>query len=213
MLHLILNPRHPDPVVIGQAAALIADGGVVAYPTDTLYGLAADPCQPRAVERLRAVKARPAERAIPLIAADLGSVGQAGTLTPLASRLAAGLWPGPLTLLIPASPRLAEGIASAAGTVGVRVPASDVARALARAAGGLITATSANRSSEPATGEPGELLELANWGLDAILDAGPSPGGGPSTIVDASEALPRLVRAGAMPWSHVLEFLERGAGG
>jgi L-threonylcarbamoyladenylate synthase len=212
MLHLIVNPHHPDPGVIRQAAVLVADGGVVAYPTDTLYGLAADPRLPRAIERLRVVKARPAERAIPLIAADLASVAQAGTLTPLGSRLA-GLWPGPLTLLIPASPRLAEGIASAAGTVGVRVPASDVARALARAAGGLITATSANRSSEPATREPGELLHLANWGLDVLLDAGPSPGGEPSTIVDASEAAPRLVRAGAMPWSRVLEFLERGAGG
>jgi L-threonylcarbamoyladenylate synthase len=184
----------------------------VAYPTDTLYGLAADPALPRAIDRLRAIKARPAERAIPLIAADLASVAQAGTLTPLASRLA-GLWPGPLTLLIPASPRLAAGTASAAGTVGVRVPDSEVARALARAAGGLITATSANRSSEPPTREPGKLLHLATWGLEALLDAGPSPGGEPSTIVDASEATPRLVRSGAMPWSRVLKFLGRGAGG
>jgi L-threonylcarbamoyladenylate synthase len=213
MLHLTVDPRHPDPRALARAADIIVCGGVVAYPTDTLYGLAADPRLPSAIDRLRAVKARPAERAIPLIAADLDAVALAGHLTPLAERLAARFWPGPLTLLIPAARDLADGVAGDGGRVGVRVPASEVARALAAAAGGLITATSANRSGEPPTCEPRDLAGLEPWGLDALVDAGPSGGGAPSTIVDASETEPRLVRAGAVPWDRVLEFLERDAGG
>ena len=213
MLHLTVDPSRPDPRALVRAAAIIERGGVVAYPTDTLYGLAADPRQPSAIDRLRAVKARPAERAIPLIAADVADVTFAGALTPLAGRLAHAFWPGPLTLLLPAAAGLAEGVTSGTGTVGVRVPASEVARALARAAGGLITSTSANRSDEPATCEPRDLVRLAQWGLDALVDAGASPGGQPSTIVDATGAQPRLVRPGAVPWDRVLEFLERSAAG
>jgi L-threonylcarbamoyladenylate synthase len=209
MIRVFVDPRHPDPVAIARAGAIIRGGGIVAYSTDTLYGLAADPRDSRAVARLFTVKDRPPERAIPLIASDEGAAVQAGPLTARDRMLARYFWPGPLTLLVRADGRLAPPVHSDSGLVGVRVPDSVVARALAVAAGGLITATSANRSGAAATADPADLQPLADRGLDALLDAGPAPGGLPSTIVDVSADPPRLVRAGAVPWERVLEFLDR----
>jgi L-threonylcarbamoyladenylate synthase len=208
MKRLIVDPRRPDPAAMTEAAAVIRDGGIVAYPTDTLYGLAADPRDPRAVARLFAVKGRAAERAIPLIACDERAAVQAGPLTGRTRALAHHFWPGPLTLLVRADARLASAVHSESRLVGVRVPDSVVARALALAAGGLITATSANRSGAEATADPDVLQPLAASGLDLLLDAGPAPGGPPSTIVDVTAEPPLLVRPGAVAWERVLEFLE-----
>lgn len=208
MIRVQVDPRQPDPARIAEAAAVIRDGGIVAYPTDTLYGLAADPRDRRAVARLFALKGRSAERAIPLIAVDDRTAAQAGRLTPRVHALARRFWPGPLTLLVRADARLAPAVQSETRLVGVRVPDSVVARALARAAGGLITATSANRSGAAATAFPTDLHDLADRGLDLLLDAGPSPGGPPSTIIDVTAEPPLLVRPGAVPWERVLEFLE-----
>jgi L-threonylcarbamoyladenylate synthase len=208
MIRLLVDPREPDPARIADAAATIRGGGIVAYPTDTLYGLAADPRNPRAIVRLFRVKDRPADRAIPLIAADHAAAAQAGRLTPRMRTLARHFWPGPLTLLVRADARLAPAVHSERRLVGVRVPDSVVARALARAAGGLITATSANRSGAAPTALPNELQELEGSGLDLLLDAGPAPGGSPSTIVDITAEPPLLVRPGAVPWERVLEFLD-----
>jgi L-threonylcarbamoyladenylate synthase len=207
MKRLIVDPRRPDPTAIAEAAAVVRDGRIVAYPTDTLYGLAADPRDSRAVARLFALKGRAAERAIPLIACDEHAAARAGWLTGRARALARHFWPGPLTLLVKADARLAPTVHSESRLVGVRVPDSAVARALALAAGGLITATSANRSGAGATADPDALQALAAHGLDLLLDAGPAPGGPPSTIVDVTAEPPLLVRPGAVAWERVLEFL------
>jgi L-threonylcarbamoyladenylate synthase len=209
MKRLIVDPRRPDPTAIAEAAGVIRDGGIVAYPTDTLYGLAADPRDLRAVARLFAVKGRAGDRAIPLIACDELAAAHAGRLTGRTRALARHFWPGPLTLLVRADARLAPAVHSESRLVGVRVPDSVVARALARAAGGLITATSANRSGAGATADPELLQPLAASGLDLLLDAGPAPGGPPSTIVDVTAEPPLLVRPGAVAWERVLEFLDR----
>ena len=209
MIRLPVDPRHPNPARIAEAAAIIREGGIVAYPTDTLYGLAADPRNPRAVARLFAIKVRPADRAIPLIACDEAAAGQAGRFPPRTRKLARHFWPGPLTLLVRADARLVQAVHSERRLVGVRVPDSVVARALAQAAGGLITATSANRSGSPATADPDEAQRrLGDSGLDLLLDAGPAPGGAPSTIVDVTAEPPLLDRPGAVPWERVLEFLD-----
>jgi L-threonylcarbamoyladenylate synthase len=208
MIRLLVDPREPDAAQIARAAAIIRDGGIVAYPTDTLYGLAADPRDARAVARLFIVKNRPPERAILLIAADEAAAAQAGRFTPRARTLARHFWPGPLTLLVRADARLAPAVHSERRLVGVRVPDSVVARALARAAGGLITATSANLSGMAPTADPNALPPLAGSGLDLLLDAGPVPGGPASTIVDVTAEPPLLVRPGAVPWERVLEFLD-----
>ena len=187
---------------------MIREGGIVAFPTDTLYGLATDPRNPRAVSRLFAAKGRAADRAIALIANDGLAAAHAGRLTARTRALASHFWPGPLTLLVRADARLAPAVHSESRLVGVRVPDSVVARALALAAGGLITATSANRSGAEATADPDALQPLAASGLDLLLDAGPAPGGPPSTIVDVTAEPPLLIRPGAVPWERVLEFLD-----
>jgi len=177
-------------------------------PTDTLYGLAADPFCAAAVTRVFAAKGRAAERALPLVAADTAQIAtHLGRLTPVAARLAARFWPGALTMLVPAPAALARDVASAAGSVGVRVPAHDIARAIAAAAGRPITSTSANISGQPATDDPDEVERTLGDRLDLLIDAGRTPGGLPSTIVDMTAAEPRLVRAGAIPWEEIDAWL------
>jgi L-threonylcarbamoyladenylate synthase len=190
------------------AVEALRSGGVVAFPTETFYGLAVDPRSARAVARIVELKQRLPDRPLPLIAADVDQVrAHAGVMTPLAERLAAGAWPGPLTLIIPASRDLFEGAHLSAGTIGVRVPADSIARALAAAFGHPITSTSANLSGQPPASAADDVLATFGDGVDVLIDAGPTPGGPPSTIVDATGDRPILVRDGAMAWERVLDFL------
>jgi len=205
-LVLQVDPRDPDPAVIRQAAEMIRDGLVVAYPTDTLYGLAVDPRNAAGVLRLFALKGRAETSPLTLIAADLAQVRVAGEMTTIAERLATRWWPGPLTILLAARAIVAAETLAGGRTVGIRVPNDRVAVALARDAGFCITATSANRSGAMAASTPAAVV-AALPDLDALLDAGPAPGGPPSTIVDASPRVPTLVRAGVVPWDRVLRSL------
>ena len=190
-----VDPGSPQRDAIQEAAKWILSGGVVALPTDTLYGLAADPFSPAAVARVFQVKGRAAERALPLIAADTQQVTtQLGPLSASAARLAERFWPGPLTLLVAAPRELAREVAGGTGRVGVRVPANDVARAICRAAGRPLTATSANRSGEPATADPDRVERTLGDRIDLLIDTGPARGGAASTIVDVTGAEPASTR-------------------
>jgi L-threonylcarbamoyladenylate synthase len=207
MMHLRVDPATPAPDAIDLAAGAILRGDLVVVPTDTFYGLAADPHNPRAVERLFELKGRPASQPMPLIASDLEQVERhSGPLGGLAARLAAAFWPGPLTLLVRAWPLLVPAVHGESGAVGVRVPDSAVARAVARAAGFPLIATSANVSGEPATADPRAIAPAVTSGVAVFLDAGRTPGGLPSTIVDVRGDGLVLVRAGVVPWSRVLEL-------
>jgi L-threonylcarbamoyladenylate synthase len=187
---------------------VLRGGGVVAYATDTLYGLAVDPRSPAAVARLFAVKARQPGHAIPLIAADPDQAEQAATFDPVARRLAAAFWPGPLSLVLDARPGLDEAVLAGDRSIAIRVPGSTVARGLAAAFGGCITATSANLSGRPSATEPDEVSPELAGRIDLLLDTGPAPGGAPSTIVDTREGSLRLVRAGAVAWDRVLRSIK-----
>jgi L-threonylcarbamoyladenylate synthase len=202
-----VDPLTPDPSVIREAAQMIRDGLIVAYPTDTLYGLAADPRNGAAVTRLYDLKGRPETSALTLIAADLAHVRLVAEMTRTAERLAERWWPGPLTIVLRAKAALARETLAGGVTVGVRVPDHAVAVALARAAGFCITATSANRSGASAPRAP-EAVAAALPDVDAILDAGPAPGGAPSTIVNAAGLDVTLVRAGAIAWDRVIKSLQ-----
>jgi L-threonylcarbamoyladenylate synthase len=203
---LRVDARSPEPAVIAEAARMIRDGLIVAYPTDTLYGLAVDPRNPAAVQRLFALKGRPETSAFTLIAADLIQARLAARLTPPAEALARQWWPGPLTIVVLADASVTPAALAGGRTVGVRVPHHTVAVDLARATGFCITATSANRSGESAPASPDEVL-TALPGVDAILDAGAAPGGAPSTIVGVLDRDVTLIRAGAVPWERVLRSL------
>lgn len=197
----------PDPAVLRRAADALRSGHIVAYPTDTLYGLAVDPRNASAVEQLFAMKGRAAGQALPLIAGTTGQVGRVARMTLIAARLARIYWPGPLTLVMPAVERFAPGVAADDGTVAIRIPAHGVARGLAEVFGSPITATSANRSGAAATNDPSAVIAALGDDLQMLLDAGETTGGPPSTIVDASGASARLVREGAIAWERVLESL------
>jgi L-threonylcarbamoyladenylate synthase len=205
MRRLVVRPVEPLEPQLAEAVAVIRRGGVVAFPTDTLYGLAADPGSAEAIDRVLALKERAAAQTVALVAADLAQVERICVLTMMARHAAAQFWPGPLTIMVRAKPGLAPATIGPDGLVGVRVPDHDVALALARACGHALTATSANRSGHQATADPDEVA-AALPDLDLLVDAGKAPGGPPSTLVDLSGDVPRLVRAGAIPWDRVLEF-------
>jgi L-threonylcarbamoyladenylate synthase len=208
-LLLAINGAAPDPDVVRRAADIIRGGGIVAIPTDTLYALAVDARDSCAVARLFEIKRRAASIALPIVTGDLAQArAQAGRVTPLGERLAARFWPGPLALVIDAHREIATGVRAPDGSVAVRVPAHAAARALALAAGVPLTATSANRSGERPAADVRAVLAALGDDVDAVVDAGPAPGGTPSTIVDARGEGPRLVRAGAIAWAAVLESLQ-----
>jgi L-threonylcarbamoyladenylate synthase len=193
---------------IAAAVDVLRRGGIVAYPTDTLYGLAVDPRRDDAVDRLFAAKDRPASLAVPLIAADAAQAFAWGDFPEDARRLADAFWPGPLSLVVPAADGLSRRVMAADGTVAIRVPAHGIGRALAAGLGCPITATSANLSGQPATAEPADVAASIGDRIDLLLDGGPSPGGPPSTIVACGPGGVRLVRAGAVAWERVLRSLE-----
>ena len=208
MIVLAVDPHAPSPALMIQAAGILAAGGLIAFPTDTVYGLAADPRQEEAVERLYEAKGRDPGMAIPLIAGSLEQALAAAHMGGPEQRLAMAFWPGPLSLVVPASPAIVATMRGPGGTVALRVPDHAVARALALALGFPITATSANLSGDPPAASAGSLTPALVARLDAIVDAGAAPGGPPSTIVELTPDGPRLVRAGAIAWERVLTFLE-----
>lgn len=134
---------------IAGAAAALRRGEVIAYPTETFYGLGALAADGAAVERLLRAKSRPDGKPLPLLGADLAQLEAVARFSPLALRLAAAFWPGPLTLVLPARPGLHPALTGGGGTVGLRVTSGEVAAALARAAGGALVATSANPAGQP----------------------------------------------------------------
>lgn len=196
----------PDDLVV--AVRWLATGGVVAYPTDTFYGLAVDPRSASAVQALFDLKGRDARIAVPLLAVSLAQVEAVfGALDAASHRLAEAFWPGPLSLVLDAPPAIATGVHGGLGSVAVRVPAHPIARALAEAIHFPITATSANRSGEPAASTPAALGALGGDDRVLVIDGGTTRGGQPSTIVDARRTPATLVRDGAIAWSRVLESL------
>jgi len=192
---------------VRSAAEVLRRGGIVAYPTETFYGLGALARDGAAVDRVARAKGRPDGKPLPLLAADRTQVDEVAEVGSAGARLAAAFWPGPLTLVLPARPGLAPAIAGGTGTVGVRVPGSEVARALAGAAGGAIVSTSANLAGEPPPVRVEDLSAALRARLDLVLDAGPAPGGLPSTVVAIEGGAVRLVRAGAVSFEDVMAAL------
>ena len=177
-----------------RAAEVLRAGGLVIFPTDTVYGLGALPSIPRAVQRIYEVKGRPDEKAIVWLVDSIDAARAWCHVDARAEALAQRFWPGALTLVLR---RLATP-AGSLGTLGVRVPAHPAALAILHAVGGPVATTSANRSGEPAARTAGEAeARLAQW-VDLIIDGGPAPGGIESTVVDLSTDPATLLRAGAI---------------
>jgi L-threonylcarbamoyladenylate synthase len=188
----------PDEAGVSEAARLLAEGRLVAFPTETVYGLGADATDPRAVARLFAAKGRPSFN--PLIAhvADVQAARRAGKLSAAAEGLAAQFWPGPLTLVVPARDVVCELARAGLATVALRVPKHPVAQALLAASGKPIAAPSANRSGHVSPTTADHVLADLEGVVDLVVDGGPAPLGLESTIVDCTSAAPRLLRLGAI---------------
>jgi L-threonylcarbamoyladenylate synthase len=194
---------------VRSAAEVLRRGGVVAYPTETFYGLGALARDAAAVERLSALKGRPGGKPLPLVAGSRAQVDEVAELGGSAAALADAFWPGPLTLVLPARGGLPREITAGTGTVGVRVSGSEIARALALAAGSALVSTSANPADGPPPASPADIDAALRARLDAVLDAGPVPGGSPSTVVALDGRGARLVREGAVPFRDVLAALRQ----
>lgn len=195
-----------DDASIRRAAALLRAGELVAFPTDTVYGLGADALNGEAAARIFAAKGRPADN--PLIAHIAGESGLAGLIAgepcACARALMRAFWPGPMTLIFPKSPRVPREVTAGLDTVAVRMPSHPVARALIRAAQTPIAAPSANRSGRPSPTTAAHVLEDMEGRIPLILDGGPCEVGLESTVVDVTGARPRILRPGGV----TLEMLE-----
>ncbi|ROQ90857.1 translation factor SUA5 [Desulfosoma caldarium] len=159
-------------------------GGVVIYPTETVYGLGGDPQHAAVIERIQNLKGRPVHKPFPLIVADREAVRHwvQWHRDPL-DRIAERFWPGPLTLVLQAASNVPQGLQSAEGTVAVRVSAHPVATLMAKACGGALVATSANLSGEPPVSSPAELSRALLDAVDGLVDGGTLPPSPPSTLV------------------------------
>jgi L-threonylcarbamoyladenylate synthase len=194
-----------DPAALEKAAALLRAGDLVAFPTDTVYGVGAIFSNAAAVKSIYLAKGRPDSKGIPLLLASLADLPfVAAEVSDRASRLAAAFWPGPLTLVLPKSPAVPPAV-SQTSTVAVRVPDHPLARALITAVGAPLAVTSANRSGEPATVAPTVVRQTLGDRIAAILDGGLAPGGIPSTILDCTVDPPHILRPGPIPAGTILE--------
>jgi L-threonylcarbamoyladenylate synthase len=191
-----------------EARRVLTSGGVLALPTETFYALAVNPFDEAALARLFALKERPASKPVLVLVGDSAMLDQVADEVPAAgARLLARFWPGPLTLILPAREGLPELLTVGTGTIGVRVPRQAVTCRLLTFLGFPVTGTSANRSGAAPLVEAAAVAREFGDRVDLILDAGPCPGGLPSTIVDVTSIPPRLVRAGAVPLAELRTVL------
>jgi L-threonylcarbamoyladenylate synthase len=203
-------PIVPDDAA-GRAAAIevLRAGGVVALPTDTVYGICVALDTAGGVERLFRVKRRPPDKGIMLLLERLGQASEIGVMTPAAAALATACWPGGLTVVVPQRPDLPLPPALTAGTptIGLRMPDHPAPRALAAGVGPLPT-TSANVSGVPEARDARAILDQLGDSIDLILDGGPAHGGPASTVVDCTGDLPGILRVGAVPVATVARILD-----
>ncbi len=203
---LAVDPQEPEKEVVLDAVRVLREGGIVAYPTETFYGLGVDARSGPACRRLVELKGRPEEKALPCIVSGLAQFEEAArALDGAGLALARNFWPGPLTLVVEARPGLAA--SSPDGSVAIRVSSVPLARDLAEGLGAPITATSANRSGLTPAVTAVEVDRSLGSEMDLILDGGPCPGGLPSTIVDVRESPPRILREGRVPFAEVKRIL------
>jgi L-threonylcarbamoyladenylate synthase len=196
------------PMLAKKVLEVLQQGGLVAFPTDTVYGVGALAFDGKAVESIYAAKDRPVEKAIPILLGDVDDIEKVASspLPPMAAKLASRFWPGPLTLVVPKLPALPEAV-SATDTVAVRVPDHEVARALLRAAGPMAV-TSANISSQPSPSTAEEVFAQLGARIPLIIDGGQTPGGVPSTLADCTGETLKILREGPIRLEQLLSVID-----
>lgn len=195
---LVLDPAAPQ--AIEWTVERLVGGGVVAFPTDTVYAVAASLAHPAALDRIFAAKRRPPDKPLPVLLASADDLARlALDLDPRVVTLAARYWPGPLTIVVPARDGVPPQARGPGGTVGARVPNHPLALEVIERAGGAVAATSANASGRPPAGSGAEVAAALGAGVDIVLDGGGTPGGTPSTLVGFAGDQLLVLREGAVP--------------
>lgn len=206
---LEINPLKPQDALIRRAVVVLQAGGVVAFPTETFYGLAVDAMNSRAIERIFAIKGRAFSNPIALIAGDKSGIGALVAEIPTtAHRLMQTFWPGPMTLLFSASSRISPRLTAGTGKIGIRISSHPIAAGLAMRLGGPITATSANLSGAPECNAAAEVLANLGDRVDLVIDGGVTPGGKGSTLLDITADPPICLREGAITRLNIQEALK-----
>jgi tRNA threonylcarbamoyl adenosine modification protein (Sua5/YciO/YrdC/YwlC family) len=193
---LEINPRHPEPRKIGQALAVLEKGGLIAYPTDTVYGLGCDLMNKQAIERLYVVKGMQKNKSLAFICHDLSDIAKYAVVDNWAYRILKHHLPGPYTFILPATREVPKMVLSKQKTVGIRVPDHPVVTTLTRELGRPIISSTAAPPGEDAMIDPSEIDD--RFKLDLVLDGGVC-GINPTTVVDLSEGQVQIVREGAGP--------------
>ena len=194
-----MTARWPaDPEHVARAAERLRAGAVIAFPTDTLYGVGARAADPAAVARLYQLKRRPSTQPMVWLVSDRDQAALFAVVSPAAEELMARFWPGPLTMVLPARAQ------TDGPTIAVRAPNHDVALGLLRALGEPIASSSANPMGQSPPVDADQVIAGLGDELDVVLDGGPCPIGQPSTILDVSGATPRILREGAIPAAELI---------
>ena len=206
---ITINTNHPDPDILARAAAVLRAGGLVVYPTETVYGLAADALSAEAVRRVFDAKGRPAAQPLPV------QIGQASDIDALAQdisaearALVAAFFPGPLTLVLPRRPAVPDLVTGGGETVGIRMPDHPVALGILRAFGGPLVCPSANITTRPAPMSAAEAFADLDGRVDLILDGGPTTDRTPSAVLDLTTRPACLLREGKLTRATLSAFVE-----
>jgi L-threonylcarbamoyladenylate synthase len=196
-----------DPAALNEAARLLRQGGLIAFPTETFYGLGVDPFNAEALERLFAVKQRQPDKPVLVLVAEQAQVTELAAEVPVVlQKLMIRFWPGPLTLVFPGRPTLPPLLTGGTGNIGIRQSPHPLASQLLHAFGGPITATSANRSGAPPATTAAEIQESLGAEIDLILDGGTTPGGAGSTLVGCDQGQQLCcLRVGVVAFGEILK--------
>lgn len=191
--------KAPGERELGVVVRVLRKGGVIVYPTDTFYGLGADCFSPKAARKIFRLKGRDWKKPLSVVIADRDMLGRvAADIPPVFEGVADRFWPGPLTMVFHASASVPEEIHAGSGSIAVRLPDHPWLRRLIRAAGGPLTATSANPSGEGEISDPHLAARFFSGRVDCVVNGGHTPGGKPSTVLDLRDR-PRIIREGAVP--------------
>jgi len=208
---ITVNPRAPDLAVLERAGAVLRAGGLVAYPTETVYGLAGGAFLPDAVARVFAAKGRPAGRPLPVQIADPAALDAlARDIPPEARRLVADFFPGPLTLVLWRQPSVSLTVTGGTDTVGLRMPDHAVALGVLRAFGSPLVCPSANRTGRRAPMSAADVLEDLDGTVDLVLDGGSTDDRTPSTVLDLTTQPARLLREGKLGRAEMERYVALG---
>jgi L-threonylcarbamoyladenylate synthase len=207
-LYFLVDSQHPDFTVLAQAADVIKCGGLVAFPTETVYGLGANGLNPGAVARIFQAKGRPSDNPLILHIAEPHEVEKLASVIPAnAKALMEKFWPGPLTVVLKRTKAVPDVVTAGLDTVAIRLPASTVARELIRLAGVPVAAPSANTSGRPSPTTAADVMADLAGKVEVVLDAGPCDVGVESTVVDCTTPVPTLLRPGGITLEMLMETL------